>query len=179
MLHFDPAAPLVQLDSLGVVQASYALPWPELRNKPVQYQQGLLARVGPNQCAMILESGGGLTIWDEGAFRVVQPFVEDLRNPGFEGMSDSAPPGTAAIDVSSGSNAIVVAFQGTSEKAGRWLDEYDSRSGQYRGSALAPQPTISRIFRMAHADDNWYILHGRGGRLPTISAYRRTTTGAK
>lgn len=140
----DSGPPLHVHDSAGVLLGRMHLPWPGMARSHPLLKQLLLAGNGlGTRCVGALPVGNGIAAFSDRGALWTAFYREQFRSPRVQVRTSRRAGGTiitesslesrarAARDLAAGDDVIYVAFDGTTELAGRIVDMYRLASGAY------------------------------------------------
>jgi PQQ-like domain len=150
-------APVVRVSAEGRVVNGYSLPWKGFREVPSLARQLLIAGQA-DRCVAALTMGRGFSRFD-GGFRRAGEYVETFELPQVQKLADGEmqrliDPLVATSAAVVAGDTLVVAFEGTTDQAGRILDYYEARSGRYLHSRAVPH----RIGQMSRSGSTYFVL---------------------
>lgn len=173
--------PAVRVSATGEVTDRYELPWPDLARLGSLPLQGTLHNDATGGCIYALNMGRGFARYSAGRFSAAHQYVERFDPPGSTmepdsgGRRESMSKGvTAAQGIAADDRTIAVGFGGRTDDAGRLVDLYDARTGEYARSLRAP----SWFWRMERAGD-LYLFITRVDGYPAVTAMEAETGGAR
>jgi hypothetical protein len=151
--------PVLQLSRAGQILGRHTLPWKNFRKVPSLARQIVFAGHGDG-CVAALTMGRGFSLFD-GRFTKASRYVESFELPQVRNLAEGdmqqlVHPLVAASSATLVSDTLALAFEGTTDQAGRIIDYYSASSGRYLYSHAPPHP----LGQFTRSGPTYFMLDG-------------------